>query len=1669
MRLAPLAAALGIVLACGDLPHDNPHDPQAPSDTKGKATLAGHVSLEPRGAIAAAPTEILVSVAGQSWSAVTDEDGSYHIAGVPVGSWTVQFSRYGWDRTTVPVVVTLDTVGTQVELPDVVMDVSRGSIAGSIALDREALAAGVSVSVAGEDEFQATAVTAPDGSYLLSGLPVGSYSLRASKVGFRDGTVTGVEVSASGVTAIDPLTLAIFPGAFSGSVLVSGAQTSGGVTVRASGMTLNGTAWEETTQNRDDGSYLFSGLPGGSYTVTFERAGYATATTAGSIIPGGVTELGPVTLLPETGAASGLAVLEGAADSSGTLVTLQPDLSSPPVASAITDAAGGWHMDTAPVGTFQLVYTPRKGWQAGTGSMTVLAHRLQQAASVSLAAIPGRLHGRVLAEGIAAGGLGATTIRVEGTNLSTATLDDGSWTLTGVASWAMTVVYERAGYDTQRVQVVGEPGGDLALADATLARSRGGVSGTVVLSAGTVTGFPVGSDRSGIVVELAGGDVQVPAAVTDAAGNYRFEGVPVSPTGGTYTLTARLDSYRPGGPVPVTVAAGATATAPSITLAVDPGAITGTVQLWDNVAGIGANASSAGATVTVTGTAFNGAAWSASATTGDSGAFSVANLPRGSYDVVVTSTGRTCGAFTRASVTQGATAAAGTLRCTDALAPGAVILGTPTRLDGTPLAGYTNERTVFVPIAVQATDPTVPTSNLRGYQIAVGLAPDWSSAILVSGPPTALGFTVAPNARTVLWARAMDWAGNPGPVASIEMVQDEDPPSAPAIATPRKAVNSTITSVTLSGGEADPNFLGYQGCTTVVPATSTCSAWASCGFATKTASFAVSLSANQRTCVYARTVDRAGNVSDASVEDVLSDIEPPSPPSFVPTYDPYQLTVRAPWVDFFVAGAATDSAAGNAPWQGIAWIEVDTGMGFQPLCPQPACQTEAGAWSPCGDCHCADPRLRCDGTRFVGIRAMLSEGTATNVAFRAVDAAGNVGAGVSQQVFAERTSSVVASSALIEAEPVIRGSLVGYREAATQTGPFTLKLVDLGPDRRLDASDRTCTLTSLPAYLSTAAPISDKLVLFPVENGEAQIGMRRPGPDGRFCTSDDVPGTLVRDSSGATIRYVAGSGETAVYAVQQGDTTFSVRVRTPGVDGLLGTSDDPATITLTTGSGLLVGLAMGGKAILTQHCSNPSSGCSNYVTRVYNAGSSGWSSGVTTFDLPNGSRPGLSSDGRTITWTDRSSIYVRTAGNDGLFGTSDDTLASRFVPEGVQVSDLVVDETHVAGTGIVAGSPTTPSREVIPHWWAGPDGLWGTADDVVENLYPSDAWRTEPSLHGGTLVFSQANDLALVDLTTVRWEVARPQGLFSALSTDANGTLFYVASPNLIARTRAGAESAGPWPGYWAATGQDLVTVEGRAVRGYTVDGAGQYFTSSAPSSTLYTASDSVSLFYLTAVSGKAMVLEFPNSSGALAHYRILEPGGGGTLHGAVSAVDPYPAGVSRDSARPPAITARQAFFSYDSTMAVLGAGADGTFGTADDTGPTTMVHAQGSSATAGGTIARPYVVASDELMLFAEGGGATYLRDPGSNGLYDLNGDRQRVISPRALTKMAVAGHWAAWVDVGADGGDQVFVVNGYDGVPKQITQHYSQKSGLAIDPSGKAYWIDTVMFPAAVMAYVP
>ena len=468
-------------------------------------------------------------------------------------------------------------------------------------------------------------------------------------------------------------------------------EASGGVAPSPAGITVSVLGLPSVT-TASDGTWRVEQVPPGTYTVRASKdASWVDAVVAGvrvTLDDGDRTiPVADLELRVARGSIAGTATLTGASDASAIQVALATLSSPTPIAAAVTNYFGGWRMDGVPVGTYDLVVSRSPGYVAQTIQVTILAQQESDAGTVQLALdLSGGLHGTVaVARPLGANDL--VDVLLSGADLngnpvvrSTQTTDasTGAWQIDLLPQGTYTVTFRKARYDDQRSSGLFVAAGRVVtLPLVVLPVATVGISGTVQLDVGSVPGFPALADRSGTVVTLADGLIPIATAVTDAAGGYLFQSVPALTVAPTFTLSAQRP-YFGSASRPVSPPASLTLAGMDLTLTLSAGSLSGSVVLWDSVGGAGANAQHDGARVAITGTSFNGLAWTPPpVTTASPGTWQLNPLPPGTYDVTLTSAGRTCETYGQAVVGAGAAIAAGSRRCTDAIAPGAVGLGSP--------------------------------------------------------------------------------------------------------------------------------------------------------------------------------------------------------------------------------------------------------------------------------------------------------------------------------------------------------------------------------------------------------------------------------------------------------------------------------------------------------------------------------------------------------------------------------------------------------------------------------------------------------------------------------------------------------------------------------------------------------------------------------------------------------------------------------------------------------------------------------------------------------------------------------------------------------------------------------------------------------------------------------
>lgn len=153
-----------------------------------------------------------------------------------------------------------------------------GAITGYVRDDHGTALAGASVTTS---SVGYSTTSGADGSYVLSNVTSGTYSITASESGYQPQTHTGVSVT-TGQTTVVNFALVGIPGAISGFV-----QDSGGNPV--AGATISTSTGGYTTTSGANGAYTLDNVYPGTYSVTAARTGYISQTKSNITVTSGQT------------------------------------------------------------------------------------------------------------------------------------------------------------------------------------------------------------------------------------------------------------------------------------------------------------------------------------------------------------------------------------------------------------------------------------------------------------------------------------------------------------------------------------------------------------------------------------------------------------------------------------------------------------------------------------------------------------------------------------------------------------------------------------------------------------------------------------------------------------------------------------------------------------------------------------------------------------------------------------------------------------------------------------------------------------------------------------------------------------------------------------------------------------------------------------------------------------------------------------------------------------------------------------------------------------------------------------------------------------------------------------------------------------------------------------
>ncbi len=217
-------------------------------------------------------------------STTTAADGSYTLAGVPVGTRTVNASITGYTaRNTASITVTQGQTATAANLA-----LTRTTVSVTGTVTNSATAAPIaSATVSVQEQSGKTATTNSSGGYTLSGVYWGSIHLAASKTSYTSQTVPLTLTPGNNATqniALDPIT-----GAISGTV--TDTQAGGGGLAGAT-VTVNSVTPVISTTTAANGTYTLTGVPVGTRTINASATNYVAANSGNVTVTANQTSTG---------------------------------------------------------------------------------------------------------------------------------------------------------------------------------------------------------------------------------------------------------------------------------------------------------------------------------------------------------------------------------------------------------------------------------------------------------------------------------------------------------------------------------------------------------------------------------------------------------------------------------------------------------------------------------------------------------------------------------------------------------------------------------------------------------------------------------------------------------------------------------------------------------------------------------------------------------------------------------------------------------------------------------------------------------------------------------------------------------------------------------------------------------------------------------------------------------------------------------------------------------------------------------------------------------------------------------------------------------------------------------------------------------------------------------
>ena len=557
---------------------------------------------------------VMLSDGENVYTGSTATDGSLMITGIVPGTYSATISCSGFITQTVENIRIEAAKNTTVN--PISLTANGGDIKGSVLMNDGRDKAGVLITAKSSDEkYSYTTSTDNEGKFTISNAYPGTYTLTLSKTGYAIETKLEVQSIAGQETNAGAFTFSSDYGTIGGTITDTKGNAIENAIVKVG---------EISIFTDGNGQFSKTGIPVGNHTVAISKEGYATQTLGQTITveSSKTVNIGIVQLASIYGSISGtVSVNDGKPTVGINISALSSDGKNS--YSTLTDVEGKYSLSNMTAGQYTIT-AKQTGYSDSSETVAVVSDNEAIVPSITLISKYGSVSGKVaLADSADNSGATVTLTFIADPTIAPTAVSgaDGTYTFSNLTNAGQySVTFSKDGYVSSTGTVVTVTlGQNQTIDDVTLRSLASKASGTATLAET--------QDYTGISVLLKATDNSVQYdATTDQQGSYVM--ARVKP--GEYTLTVSKAGYVSKTVEDIIVESSTEKILDAVSLAVGVRSIAGTVTAE-------LKTDHSGSLITATNLSDQTKVYSA--ISNSAGAYTLAGMVPGEYQIVISHTG----------------------------------------------------------------------------------------------------------------------------------------------------------------------------------------------------------------------------------------------------------------------------------------------------------------------------------------------------------------------------------------------------------------------------------------------------------------------------------------------------------------------------------------------------------------------------------------------------------------------------------------------------------------------------------------------------------------------------------------------------------------------------------------------------------------------------------------------------------------------------------------------------------------------------------------------------------------------------------------------------------------------------------------------------------------------